>query len=159
MYSLLRAVRFEFSSTNTTVKYEKANDLFALNKDLKAFLERGIHHHKFMTAYRVYKSRYPSKVGFNNDVRELLLGRGLDTREVNFLLYVILQDDFVFFEVERLQSVINHCNRASAFITIVAGIPYVIIRLTLLALAFAALRSVPEGVYTSTWTRFLPNIS
>ncbi|AEO64352.1 uncharacterized protein THITE_2110422 [Thermothielavioides terrestris NRRL 8126] len=51
-------------------------------------------------------------------------------------------------------------HKASRYLTIGAGIVYAAARLTIIALLFTTLRSVPEGVYTDTpWTRFLPNIS
>jgi hypothetical protein len=58
-----------------------------------------------------------------------------------------------------LDDVIRPCNRMARVISIVGGMLYASVRLILLSLAFCALRYVPEGVYTTSWTRFLPNIS
>jgi hypothetical protein len=58
-----------------------------------------------------------------------------------------------------LYDVIRSCNCVAGIITVVGGSLYASVRLILLSLAFCALRYVPEGVYTTSWTTFLPNIS
>jgi hypothetical protein len=43
--------------------------------------------------------------------------------------------------------------------TIIGSVLYGIARLIIIIIMFTSLRSVPAGVYTSTWTRFLPSYS
>lgn len=54
-----------------------------------------------------------------------------------------------------LEKVISPRDLISRIITIIGGTLYAVVRKMLLALAFAAPRSVLEGVYTTTWTKFL----
>ncbi|OCL06695.1 hypothetical protein AOQ84DRAFT_410365 [Glonium stellatum] len=60
---------------------------------------------------------------------------------------------------DKLESAISPRDRASRLITIVGGLFYAVIRMLLLVLTFCAFRSVPEGLFIGTWTRFLPSIS
>ena len=41
---------------------------------------------------------------------------------------------------------------------IVSGIIYCLARLTVLALAFSSLRAMPDSVYVTTWTKYLPSL-
>lgn len=84
---------------------------------------------------------------------------GLTPMQAEHLIYLILHPEIMKLEEDELKKVTSPLNRASRFITIIGSILYAVIRMVLLVLAFAALRSVPQGVYTTTWTRFLPNIS
>jgi hypothetical protein len=59
----------------------------------------------------------------------------------------------------ELEEIIAPSNRVSRVITIIGGTLYASVRLVILCLAIIALRKVPVGVYATTWTRFLPNIS
>jgi hypothetical protein len=91
-------------------------------------------------------------------VKSNLLKVRLTVREVDYLIYLIQHPRVMIGEKERLESHIatrpklsdHHnyrrhtvCNR----------------QVDASALAFAPLRYVPEGVYITTWTIFLPNIS
>jgi hypothetical protein len=60
---------------------------------------------------------------------------------------------------KALKAVIDSSDTAGRVVTSIGGILYASVRLILLSLAFCALRYVPEEVYTTSWTRFLPNIS
>jgi hypothetical protein len=79
--------------------------------------------------------------------------------EVEYLVHLIRHPDIIRDEGKRLRKVTFPCDLASRAITIIGGTLYAAVRLMLLALAFGALRSAPEDLYTATWTRFLPNIS
>jgi hypothetical protein len=84
---------------------------------------------------------------------------GLTLMEVDHLIYLIEDSRIVKGEKEKLEKVISPRDLTSQITTIIGGILNAVVRMILLALAFAALRSVPEGVYITTWTKFLPNIS
>jgi hypothetical protein len=60
---------------------------------------------------------------------------------------------------KALKAAIELPDTAGRVVTSIGGILYASARLILLSLAFCALRYVPEDVYTTSWTRFLPNIS
>ena len=79
--------------------------------------------------------------------------------EAEHLIYLIQDPRIMKDEKEKLEKIILPCDTISSIIAIISGTLYALVRIMLLVLAFAALRSVPEGVYATTWTRFLPNIS
>ena len=60
--------------------------------------------------------------------------------------------------IERLDKIQQRTDKISKIFAVTTWCIYVIARVTILALAFAALRSQDEGVYIATWTRYLPNI-
>lgn len=82
-----------------------------------------------------------------------------DVEDLELLFALINIKDFVRDQEHKLNETARLWKRVSTFCFIIAGVLYAAVRLTLLALAFAALRSMPEGVFSSTWTRYLPNIS
>ena len=86
---------------------------------------------------------------------------GLEKYEIDFLIKSLTDEGRrkMNKRKKRLYKVIRPYNRVAGVITIIGGILYASARLMLLSLAFCALRYVPEGVYTSSWTRYLPNIS
>jgi hypothetical protein len=91
--------------------------------------------------------------------REALRVRRLRAHEIDFVFYLIKNHNLIKDTQEMLNKVLLPSDQASRVISIIGGILYVVIRLILLSLAFSALRSVPEGVYTTTWVETLPNIS
>lgn len=95
----------------------------------------------------------------DKEIKPKLLAMGITLVEADHLIYLMQDQRIIKSEKEKLDNIISPRDTTSRTITIIGGTLYAIIRMMLLALAFAALRSVPEGVYTTTWTRFLPNIS
>jgi hypothetical protein len=91
------------------------------------------------------------------NLREELEDMGI--QQPDFFLSLIRHPGLIRGEKERLEKILIPCDRASRFITIMGGIFYAIVRIVILALAFAALRFAPEGAYIASWTRLLPNIS
>jgi hypothetical protein len=131
-----------------------------LQNNLKIFKDCGIHHDKFFRSHEAALAASRDVDGeIMEKVKPRLLAEKLTQSEVDYLMYLIRHPRSMKREKDRLEKVISSCNRASKNITIIGGTLYAVVRLVLLALAFAALRSVPEGLYTTTWTRFLPNIS
>lgn len=91
--------------------------------------------------------------------REQLSDLGLEAWEINFLLYITASETLMQDLKNDLDATLDPCNTAGRVITVFGGTLYAAIRLMLLSLAFCALRYVPEGVYTTSWTRVLPNVS
>ena len=82
-----------------------------------------------------------------------------DAEDLELLFALINIKKFVRDQEHKLNETTRLWKKVSTFCFIIAGVLYAAVRMILLALAFAALRSMPEGVFTSTWTRYLPNIS
>jgi len=93
------------------------------------------------------------------ELRQGLLILELEEYEIDFVFWALRDRRNIDKPKKKLYDVFRPCNRVAGFITIIGGTLYASARLILLSLAFCALRYVPEGVYTTTWTRFLPNIS
>jgi hypothetical protein len=91
--------------------------------------------------------------------RQALWVRRLQAHEIDFVFHLIRNHNLIKDTQEMLNKVILPSDQASRVISIIGGMLYAVIRLILLSLAFSALRSVPEGVYTTTWVENLPNIS
>ncbi|KAE8446053.1 hypothetical protein EG329_012561 [Mollisiaceae sp. DMI_Dod_QoI] len=51
------------------------------------------------------------------------------------------------------------CELITRSLNLITGILYSIARVALLVVAFTSLRSVPEDLYTTSWTRYLPHFS
>lgn len=75
--------------------------------------------------------------------------------------YLNLYDDLdtLIEELGKSDRKIEHRKRMSRYITICSGILYTIVRITILALALAALRKQDPSLYIETWTQNLPSIS
>lgn len=84
---------------------------------------------------------------------------GLEDFEIEYLFSIMHLRQGMDKKRAELEEIIAPCNRVSRVITIIGGTFYASVRLIILCLAIIALRNVPEGVYDTTWTRFLPNIS
>ena len=83
----------------------------------------------------------------------------LQARKIEFVVNLIKNDNLIKDTQEILNKVIHRSNQASRVISIISGMLYAVIRLILLLLAFSVLRSIPKGVYTTTWAENWPNIS
>lgn len=131
-------------------------------------MREGIQHRKVFESYeaafqtwhlRNYRVHNEDKKQLEEEVRSKLLAMGRAQMEVDHLVYLIDNPYIMSSEKEDLEMVTRPYDVSSKIITTIGGTLYAIVRLMLLALSCAALRSVPEGVYTTTWTKFLPNIS
>lgn len=123
---------------------------------MKNFLCWGIRYDSVLNSYdKVLHNNEPLK----DELQQELSNLGLQAFEIEFLLSI--QDSKRAMEERKsaLKAVIDPCNAFAKAITFVSGTLYALVRLILLSLAFCALRYVPEGVYATSWTRYLPNIS
>jgi len=96
---------------------------------------------------------------FEDFVKDRLRLDGEDVPEGSFVECFLPRESATIAQDQSLQTFRRHCDRVSRVITIVAGIFYTIARIALLVIAFTSLRSVPEDVYTTSWTQFLPHVS
>jgi hypothetical protein len=97
-----------------------------------------------------------------HDLRQNLSSLDLEPFEVDFLLFFMRSKESKTYMVDKkraLKAAIDPSDTAGRVITSIGGILYASVRLIILTLAFCALRYVPEEVYTTSWTRFLPHIS
>jgi len=65
-----------------------------------------------------------------------------------------MAEDFNFIQLGMFRS-----DTITGVLSLVAGTLYGIARMALLLVAFTSLRSVPEALYTDSWTRYMANIS
>jgi hypothetical protein len=121
--------------------------------NLTSFIRWRFHHGKMFNSFEAARRAYLHAP----EAREELEDMGI--QQPDFLLSLIKHPGLIRGEKERLKNILIPCDKASRFITIMGRIFYAIVRIVILALAFAALRFDPEGVYITSWTRLLPNIS
>ncbi len=142
--------------------------MLTFENDLNNFMRSGIQHRKVFVSYKAAFQTWHGRdhLDYNweldqleNEVKSNLLSRGLILIKVDHLIYLMQDPRIMTYEEEELEKVISPRDITSVVIAVIGGTLYAIVRIVLLALAFAALRSVPDGVYTTTWTRFLPNIA
>jgi hypothetical protein len=131
-------------------------ELRIFHSNLISFIRWRIHNGKMFDSFEAARRAYRHAREARETLREELEDMGI---QPDFLLFLIRHPGFIRGEKERLENILIPCDRASRFITVMGGIFYAIVRIIILALAFAALRFVPEGVYITSWTGLLPNIS
>jgi hypothetical protein len=128
------------------------------------FIRLKIRHRLVFDSYDTAQEKAVSHLANNDRKQELekeLLALDLRQEDIRFLFDVLSSRGGKGMRQRKkcLYDVIRPCNRVAGIITVVGGALYASVRLILLSLAFCALRYVPEGVYTTSWTTFLPNIS
>jgi hypothetical protein len=128
------------------------------------FIRLKIRHRLVFDSYDMAQEKVLSHLANDNRKQQLekeLLALGLHQEDIRFLFDLLSSQGKEEMRERKncLYDVIRPCNRVAGIITVVGGALYASVRLILLSLAFCALRYVPEGVYTTSWTSFLPNIS
>jgi hypothetical protein len=128
------------------------------------FIRLKIRHRLVFDPYDTPQGRALSHLANNNGKQQLekeLLALGLHQEDIRFLFDLLSSKGTNGMRQRKkcVYNIIRPCNQVSGIITVVGAALYASVRLILLSLAFCALRYVPEGVYTTSRTGFLPNIS
>jgi hypothetical protein len=96
---------------------------------------------------------------YEDFLRKKFRAEGHSIPDGYFFDHILDQRDGLFdqwFDTEKVRA---RCDQLSMIVASFSGILYTIARAALLVVAFTSLRSVPEELYITSWTRFMPNIS
>lgn len=145
------------------------NQIQNLSIDLDNFIQLGVYPYDFLHLYMDASETWDMASHIASDSDKTRLAdkfystfcndQAADPIGLGFVFSRVTDEETRSHARKTLQYVIEPGNLISRFITISAGLLYVIARLILLTLSFCAFRSAPEGLYATTWTTFLPNIS
>lgn len=142
-----------------------------MRKDLSNSIRSQFRDQVFFSTYKNFISRWEHYIHLHltsesfeaavkiEHIPQNMSARLKDAEDLELLFALINIKKFVRDQEHKLNETTRLWKKVSTFCFIIAGVLYAAVRMILLALAFAALRSMPEGVFTSTWTRYLPNIS
>lgn len=102
----------------------------------------------------------PSWRKYEDFVKAKFKARGVDIPDGCYCDHLLAQKNILLNESIKVHNFTRkNGDQISRAITIFAGILYSIARVALLVICFTSLRSVPEDLYVTSWTRFMPNIS
>jgi hypothetical protein len=114
---------------------------------------------KLWTASPISPAYTPSWKLYEDFVRDRFKAEEQSVPDGYYLEYLVEQKYTIFQQEDDADAFQMRCYQFSRVVAIFSGTLYAISRAALIVVAFTSLRSVPEELYVTSWTRFMPNVS